>query len=107
MPAGPLGAAIDGKQHHLNDPFVRREALALAERVLKAGTDEADRVDLAYRLTVGRPATAKEIERVRDYVSDYESATRLESGAKDDPKTAAWASFCQALLGSAEFRCIR
>jgi hypothetical protein len=24
-----------------------------------------------------------------------------------DPKTAAWASFCQALLGSAEFRYVK
>ena len=100
----------------LNDPFVRRQALALAERLLKScDLDETARVDLAYRLAVGRPAMPKEVERAIGYVAEYESAVRLEDSndetrgknGRDDPKTAAWASFCQALLGSAEFRYVR
>ncbi|HKI20472.1 MAG TPA: DUF1553 domain-containing protein, partial [Isosphaeraceae bacterium] len=151
----------------LNDPFVRRQSLALAERLLEhTGTDKASRVDRAYQLTVGRPATAEEIKRAESYLSQYESAVRevlastpaaaeprpilvvalggagrngrnassppakaalkksappknpdevvpVEDPVKDeviqprDPKTAAWASFCQALLGTAEFRYIK
>ena len=111
-----------------------------------------------YRLTVGRPATAAEIERAERYLAEYESAVReviastpveprprldaiaalatADSTGKDaagsphrlrtrtkssrwrapvkeeviaaaDPRTAAWASFCQALLGRAEFRYIK
>ena len=48
----------------LNDPFVRRQSLALAERLLKrTETDDAGRVDCAYRLTVGRRAAPGEIAR--------------------------------------------
>ena len=90
----------------LNDPFVRQQALALAERLLhKPELNDAGRVNMVYRLTLGRTATAKEIARVQAYVTEYEAAARKEASKPSaDSKTAAWASFCQALLGSAEFR---
>jgi hypothetical protein len=130
----------------LNDPFVRRQALALAERLLKRGDlDDAARIDLVYRWTVSRSASAKEIERARNYIAAYESDARKVIAAtppkvaatvkkgkggntqSDNPddidrtdrlagdevihapdaRTAAWASFSQALLGSAEFRYVR
>ena len=93
----------------LNDPFVREQSQALAGRLLgRADLDEGGRIQLAYRLTVGRPATAKEVGRVRDYLADYEAAAREEgSGTPAEPRAAAWASFCQALLASAEFRYLR
>ena len=48
----------------LNDPFVRRQSLDLAERLLgRTDLRRRRRVDLAYRLTLGRPATRAEIER--------------------------------------------
>jgi Protein of unknown function (DUF1553)/Protein of unknown function (DUF1549)/Planctomycete cytochrome C len=92
----------------LNDPFVSRQAKALAERLLgRTQFDDTGRLDLAYQLTVGRPATAKEIERAKGYIADYEIAVRDERSASADARTAAWASFCQAMLASAEFRYIR
>jgi cytochrome c553 len=147
----------------LNDPFVRRQSLQLAERLLadpKLGDDA--RVDLAYRITVGRSATPTEIERIKAYVADFETAlpqrpdepSRKEEAPKSslavakaeneatnpgngnatktppppvnpdevipvdapvveeviqakDARTAAWASVCQALFGSAEFRYLK
>jgi len=131
----------------LNDPFVRRQALSLAERVLKPKqATEAERIQQAYRLTLGRSASEKEVERVKKFVSEYEALAKKDYEAKapvkpvqkpnevkprpmqpinpddidqtDEPiteesvrapdaKTAAWASFCQALLGSAEFRFVK
>ncbi len=139
----------------LNDPFVRRQSLALADRLLARGEcDDAERINWAYRLTMGRPANAREIERALRYVTDYEAATReeltptrvpekststiegAEASATSKPskkkapanpdevdqtdeaatedvieppsaKAAAWASFCQALIGSAEFRYVK
>jgi hypothetical protein len=76
----------------LNDPFVERQSRALAERLLGcADLDDVERIRLAYRLTLTRDATAREVERVRAFLSDYEDE-------------AAWAAFTQALLASAEFR---
>jgi len=103
----------------LNDPFVRGQSLALAERLLRrTDLDDTGRLNLVYRLTVARAATAREIERARSYLAEYETASRAVSGSapaagKDkainptEPRLAAWMSFCQALLGSAEFRFLR
>jgi cytochrome c553 len=92
----------------LNDPFVLHQAQALSRRLEQPDMDDAGRILLAYRLTMGRPATTQEIERARRYLEDYEAASRAE-GARTPlgPRAAAWASFCQALLASAEFRYIR
>jgi hypothetical protein len=136
----------------LNDPFVRRQSLALAERLLaRAELDDAERVNAVYRRALGRPATAPEVERALRYVGDYAAAVEQvdasvaaarstsapsqpmasnskpkkkppknpdEADQTDDPvaeeliapstpTAAAWASFCQALFGSAEFRYLK
>jgi Protein of unknown function (DUF1553) len=141
----------------LNDPFVRRQSLNLAERLLdRAELDDQARINLAYQLTLGRSATPSEAGQVSRYLADYSSAfhdvvvsapkavpaaekpkvvvvnsdttTRLKTPAPPvnpdeviqveepvveevivprDDRTAAWASFCQALIGSAEFRYLR
>ena len=137
----------------LNDPFVRQQSQAFAERLLKqADLSDPARVDLAYQLATGRAATTAEIERATKYLSDYTTAAREvltpqvakavrkpgkraaaktpatnaeaepinpdqiprdEESAKDDvieptdPQYAAWVSFCQALLGTVEFRYVR
>ncbi len=83
----------------LNDPFVRARSRALAGRLLgRTDLDDAGRIRLAYRLTLGRPATDAEASRVQTYLADYQAAA--------DP-AAAWASFGQALFASAEFRFVR
>jgi hypothetical protein len=94
----------------LNDPFIRGQSLALAGRLLAGKDTDAGRIDRAYRLALGRPATMKEVERVKGYLAEYESAARaLEKPNPNeaDPRAAAWGSFCQALFACAEFRYVR
>lgn len=158
----------------LNDPFVRWQALALAERLVgDSELSDEGRSSLAYRLALGRPAAKFEVDRAIAYVADFEAAARefldppkaviaaaavsavtdLEGTASavtgneadvspgqqvatktppkpvvppnpddidptdapvkeevidvKDPQLMAWASFCQALLGSAEFRYLK
>jgi cytochrome c553 len=87
----------------LNDPFVRQQATGLADRLMRDNVSDVVRISVAYRLTLGRAATAKEIERATSYLVDY-AAALADSGAASRAGEAAWASFCQALLASAEFR---
>jgi cytochrome c553 len=100
----------------LNSSFVRRQALALGERLLADAASDADRVRRAYRLTLGRLPSEKEVERARAYLAEYEAAARdlPASGPDDkdavrpkDARSAAWMSFAQALMGSAEFRYVK
>lgn len=149
----------------LNDPLVRKQSLALAERLLgQAELDDAGRIQLGYRLVFGREAATHEVERGVSFLAAYETAIRetqvVEERAKpaatadqvasaategntaesatdaekpatpavppnpddidrseepvkevkvvvNDAKVAAWASLCQALLGTAEFRYLK
>jgi Protein of unknown function (DUF1553) len=99
----------------LNSSFVRRQSLALAERLLrdKDGTD-AERIRMAYRLALGRAPTDKENERARTFLAEYESGYRKHNAApvenavrSKDARTAAWLAFAQALFGCAEFRYLK
>ena len=61
----------------INSTFIRRQSLTLAERVLAdKDADEAARVTHTYRLVLGREPTAKEIDRARAFLADYESEYR-------------------------------
>jgi len=145
----------------LNDPFVRSQSRALADRLLRrANLSDAQRIDLAYHLTLGRSSTTVEIGRAAAFLVDYASAVQnsqlaargtsppaVATSAKSvraknqkratqkvvarsvrrqngkdsqsdktlddepppppDPRTAAWATFCQALFDSAEFRYLK
>ncbi|MFN4261432.1 MAG: PSD1 and planctomycete cytochrome C domain-containing protein [Gemmataceae bacterium] len=92
----------------LNDPFVSEQARTLAKRLTDdKDQDEPARIDQAYHLVLSRPATAAETDRARRYLADYAAAARAEGTAPDAARHAAWTSFCQALLGSAEFRYVR
>jgi hypothetical protein len=61
----------------LNSPFVRKQALTFAERILKdKDASDSDRIRTAYRLAFGRAPTDKEIDRAKAFIGDYESAWR-------------------------------
>ncbi|MSU79798.1 MAG: DUF1553 domain-containing protein [Gemmataceae bacterium] len=93
----------------LNDAFVRQQSQALAARLLKTpSTADTDLIQMAYRLTLGREANVKDVERAKFFLGDVESRLRDEAPAtKLDARTTAWGVFTQALLASAEFRYVR
>jgi hypothetical protein len=61
----------------LNYTFIRQQALNLAERLLKdKKTQDELRIQTAYRLTLGRLASEKEIARAKAFLDEYESDYR-------------------------------
>jgi cytochrome c553 len=73
----------------LNDPFVRNQSQALAARLLApAGLGDEQRIDLAYRLTLSRPARRTEIARANTYLGDYAVAARESLGSSRGVKVA-------------------
>jgi hypothetical protein len=85
----------------MNDPFVISSAQDMAGRVLAHDRmKQPERIDLAYQIAYGRPASAEEAHRGSDYLSSYASA----DGSSLANSKAAWTSLCQALIASAEFR---
>ncbi|MBX9655826.1 DUF1553 domain-containing protein [bacterium] len=63
----------------LNDPFVRRQSLVFAERILAPSelSDEA-RLETLYRVAFGRSPSLAEIERASRYLSEYQIAAQEE-----------------------------
>jgi hypothetical protein len=76
----------------LNHPFVIEQARLAARRLLARDTDDAGRVERAYRLMLGRPPTEGERQAVLRHVE--------HAGDRNE----AWAAVVQALFASIEFR---
>lgn len=105
----------------LNSRFVQQQALHLAEQLLAGKGTDPERLRTAYRRTLGREPTTREVDRAVVYLAAYESAAREEGPAippnpvpvgqdaikPKDARSAAWMSFVQVLLASAEFRYVR
>ena len=75
----------------MNNPFVHDQAKAFGKRLLAIhDVSDRQRIHYAYRLTVGRRATEKEMTRVLDF---------LKSGQRQS----AWNMFCHSLFCLNEF----
>jgi hypothetical protein len=78
----------------MNNPFVIRQAEALADRLLAGAGDDAGRLTRAYLLCYSRPPSDKELKAARKFLDDY---------GQKQTRRATWAALCQALFAGAEF----
>ena len=78
----------------LNNPFVIEQSQHAAERLLKNVEDPDERIDIAFRRTLGRLPSRQEHSLVTEFIKDGQSANPLEE----------WASVFQTLFGSIDFR---
>jgi mono/diheme cytochrome c family protein len=69
----------------LNSPFIRKQSLALAERLLNDGSaGNAACIRSAYRLVLGREPTDKEVDWANTFLLDFASAYRDNAGLLAD-----------------------
>jgi hypothetical protein len=88
----------------MNNPFVLAQANQMARRVLGTrGLNPDARIHLAYRFALGRVATEREKADIKRYLESYSKSVQ-SADPKGNPELAAWASFCQTLFASGEFR---
>ena len=88
----------------MNNPFVIKQSEQLARRLLEQRElREPAKIDLAYRLSLGRLPSAAEKLRVEAFLKSYRQALGKE-GDKEHGRLAAWSNTCQTLFASAEFR---
>ncbi len=92
----------------MNNAFVLAQAKAMAKRVLSTPLDDAKRIALAYQLALARPPTEKERARADAYLhAEGTGLIPVKSGRVPVAAETSWATFCQALFASAEFRYLR
>jgi hypothetical protein len=91
----------------MNSDFMMTQSDALAGRVLgESEMDDDTRIELAYRLTLGRSPSDEETKTALTFVEETTASLDAGQSKKDnnDAKAKAWAGLAQALFGSAEFR---
>lgn len=90
----------------MNNPFVIEQARALAHRITQAPKlDHKGRITLAYELALCRPPTDAERARADVFLhNEVKDLIKLNNGRVPAAAEAAYATFCQALFASAEFR---
>jgi hypothetical protein len=86
----------------LNDPFVLAQSERMARRVIDGAADDEHRLALASTTTLGRPATTREREQALALLNDLRE--NLDAPNEADRNRLAWATLCQSLIGTAEFR---
>ncbi len=73
----------------LNSPFVRGQALALAERLLDQKATDEDRLRTLYRLVLGRSPTEGDTQRSRVFLTEYQAAqAELDGDGDGEPQVA-------------------
>ncbi len=102
-PDRPLSTTAIQALYLMNDPFVHERAGELAGRLMADAGDDGGRIGRAYRLALGRPATAEEVEAGLAYLADARPAL-AEAGVPDDrlPR-ASLESLVRVLFASNEF----
>jgi hypothetical protein len=87
----------------LNSNFVKSAAKALAEVLLTDATlDDQARVSRVILRALNRPASERDQQQARQFLSDFKVAVG-KSATSTDPNLEAWARYCQAVLVSSEF----
>ena len=109
MPTGHRNSTVVAPQALLmmNSDLVMDSAGSLASTLLERGTDDIDRVQMAYERTVGRPPSVEETQRAIAFVGELTSQSIGATGDDGVGRQQAWAAFCQSLFASNEFIYVR
>ncbi len=86
----------------MNSPVIYRHARSAANRLIGKTSNDRERVQLAYRTTLGRAASNMQVDRTLDYVR--QSIDTAKYPRAPAAELAAWTDVYHALLASAEFR---
>jgi hypothetical protein len=105
-----ITAGPDQALYLLNSPLAMDQARLFAQRLLHATIEDPERVDLAFRLTLGSNPTATQRSEALQAISDFQrlnsSVASTGSGVPDAEavRLAAWTNFTQTLFALPEFR---
>jgi hypothetical protein len=82
----------------MNNKFVAEQSKSLASKLLAEESDDVRRIERAWLLVVGQPATSEEVADARRYIAGFPGKPG-DGGVR----LLAWSSFCRALVASNDF----
>jgi hypothetical protein len=95
--------------YFLNSPFVHEKADRFARRLWAARADDAQRVELAWRQTIGRAPTVAESAEAAEFLAAYRveltaaGLAKADDGASLRAPQGALAAYVRSLFGCNEF----
>ena len=109
MPTGRRNSTVVAPQALLmmNSDLVMDSASSMALILREQGTDDTERVQMAYERTLGRPPSSEETQRAIAFVGELTSQSIGAAGVDGVGRQQAWAAFCQSLFASNEFIYVR
>jgi hypothetical protein len=87
----------------MNNAFVSEQAGTFAKHLMAARSTDSDRIDLAYRVALGRPASVDELQAAQGYLNEYIQKLKSTTQPADGHAASALTSYVRALFGSNEF----
>jgi hypothetical protein len=87
----------------MNDAFIHQQADRLADRLLASPGTTGERIDLAFRLAFGRPATMDERGDGAKYLAEAEHRFAAARVPEENLPRAVWASYGRVIFSSNEF----
>jgi hypothetical protein len=87
--------------YFMNDSFVHEQANAFAARLIGNTADDSSRVDLAYRLVLGRAPSAEETQDSVVFLEKYRQYLKGTAAAQSDVQ--AWAALARSMFAHNEF----
>ena len=88
----------------MNNPQVMKLADRTGDMLLTKYLSETERIDAAFKLAFGRPATETEAKAAQGFIEQFVKAETKGIRRRPAVERAAWAAFAQALFAAAEFR---
>ncbi len=87
----------------MNDAVVHNAAAKFAAQLIAAGSDDATRIDLAYRTAFSRSASADELGTCTEFLQTYRQRLTELSTPKDQLDARVWSALARSLMSTNEF----
>ncbi|WP_296461719.1 PSD1 and planctomycete cytochrome C domain-containing protein [Rubinisphaera sp.] len=87
----------------MNSELITDLTTSMAQDLLRQHTSNEDRIEELYLRSYGRAPDEQEVERVVQFLSQFEKLT----ATNDEAEAHAWQALCQAIVSSSEFLYIR
>ncbi|MEJ7588282.1 MAG: DUF1553 domain-containing protein [Ferruginibacter sp.] len=87
----------------MNSPFIKEQSRSLAEKLLNdSRLDDEGRISRLILETLNRPATVRDKQQARQFLSDFGAGLGKLTG-RSDTAVEGWARYCHAIFASSEF----
>ncbi|HEY1171763.1 MAG TPA: DUF1549 domain-containing protein [Verrucomicrobiae bacterium] len=90
----------------MNSATVYKLAQSMADRLYASGAKGSELGQKGFELAFSRRATAQEVAAINKFFEKFYAAEEKNFANRDQLRWAALTAYCQALLGSAEFRIV-